>query len=100
MIFIKLSIAAAAFDNLQQQSTTTTTNSLIRKKRSFGIQTLGHDVGSLPLSYHHAANSYNHHNSYIGTNTHTIITKKIGYPVPEPFPIPIERHIPIAVKVN
>ncbi|XP_055695913.1 tetra-peptide repeat homeobox protein 1-like [Lutzomyia longipalpis] len=35
------------------------------------------------------------HGGIIGAHTNTIITKKIGFPVP----VPVDRHIPVPVKV-
>lgn len=34
------------------------------------------------------------------THTHTVITKEVAVPVPQPVAVPIEKHVPYAVKVN
>lgn len=40
---------------------------------------------------------HGHHDHVLGT--HTIVTKKVGYPVPQPYPVPVERKIPYPVSL-
>lgn len=41
---------------------------------------------------------HGHHEHVLGT--HTVVTKKVGYPVPQPYPVPVERKVPYPVSYN
>lgn len=36
----------------------------------------------------------------IGANVHTTVTKHVGYPVPAPYPVAVDRPVPYPVRVS
>lgn len=54
------------------------------------------DYGYQP-SHHHLP-QHTHDEHLLGT--HTVVTKKVAYPVPQPYPVEVEKHVPYPVCVN
>lgn len=52
--------------------------------------------GGFDQGHHGHSGHHGHHDHVLGT--HTVVTKKVGYPVPQPYPVPVERRIPYPVS--
>lgn len=56
-----------------------------------GYAEYGHD----PYQQHH--HSHHTHDEHL-LGTHTVVTKKVAYPVPQPYPVQVEKHVPYPVS--
>lgn len=53
----------------------------------------GHEPYLVPQQPHH----HHAHDEHL-LGTHTVVTKKVAYPVPQPYAVPVEKHVPYPVS--